>query len=138
MLLTLSAMTRRVFFIVMALLSIGVGLIVHLEGAALPDGVRDMVGDALWASMIVWIMSAVLAEARSALRYPAAYAICVLVETSQLYHNATLDAVRATLPGHLVLGSGFDPRDFAAYAIGIISAALIEVSVLRFAATASR
>ena len=34
---------------------------------------------------------------------------------SQLYHTPTLDAIRATQAGQLVLGSGFDPRDLAAY-----------------------
>jgi hypothetical protein len=34
--------------------------------------------------------------------------------------------VRATQVGHLVLGSGFEARDFAAYAVGVALAAVIE------------
>jgi hypothetical protein len=32
--------------------------------------------------------------------------------------------------GHLVLGSGFDPRDLVAYALGVAGAALLEAAVL--------
>ena len=62
-------------------------------------------------------MSTVL-RARAAV----AYAICALVEVGQRYHTPSLDALRATRPGHLVLGSGFDPRDLAAYALGVVAA----------------
>jgi hypothetical protein len=30
------------------------------------------------------------------------------------------------LPGHLILGSGFDARDFLSYALGAVAAALLE------------
>lgn len=41
------------------------------------------------------------------------------VEFSQLYHAQWIDAVRATIPGRLVLGSTFNWPDLAAYALGI-------------------
>jgi hypothetical protein len=34
-----------------------------------------------------------------------------------------LDNLRATLPDHLILGSGFDPRDFLSYFLGVAAAA---------------
>jgi hypothetical protein len=37
-----------------------------------------------------------------------------------------LDALRRTTAGHLALGSGFDRRDFAAYAGGVLAAVLLE------------
>jgi hypothetical protein len=40
-----------------------------------------------------------------------------------------LDVVRDTTVGHLVLGSGFDPRDIAAYARGVAAAVLVEAVV---------
>lgn len=55
--------------------------------------------------------------------------ICAAVETSQLYHPSWLDAIRATRPGQLVLGSGFVPRDFASYGLGVMGAALIESTI---------
>jgi hypothetical protein len=56
----------------------------------------------------------------------AALATCWLVEASQLVHVAWLDAVRATRVGHLVLGSGFDPRDLVAYVAGVMVAIVLE------------
>lgn len=76
-------------------------------------------GDALWALM-VFLGLGLLARTASTLRLgAAAFAIAALVETSQLWHPAWLDAIRATTLGHLVLGSWFAPGDFVAYAIGV-------------------
>jgi hypothetical protein len=63
------------------------------------------------------------------MRCAAAYAVCAIVELSQLYHASALDQWRDTGLGHLVLGSGFDPRDFAAYAGGIAGAVLLELAI---------
>jgi len=41
-----------------------------------------------------------------------------LLEVLQLWQPAWLQAVRATLPGRLVLGSTFSPSDFGYYLIG--------------------
>src|SRR5215203_2211580 len=102
-----------------------VGLLVHFHGSAIPSAQRDILGDALWAAMIVWLVSAVAPQASLALRAAVAYMFCVGIEVSQLYHAPSIDAIRATSVGHLVLGSGFDPRDFAAYAFGVACAALV-------------
>ncbi len=71
-----------------------------------------------------WWAGALTPHARLATRSAAAYAICAGVELSQLYHAPALDTIRATRAGHLVLGSGFDPRDLAAYALGVLGAAV--------------
>jgi hypothetical protein len=117
---------RRARFAVLALGTIAVGLLVHLRGEALGPVARDVAGDALWAAMIVWWIGAVTPRAPVMGRSAAAYAMCVAVELSQAYHAPMLDAVRATRLGHLVLGSGFDARDLAAYAVGVVGAALLE------------
>jgi hypothetical protein len=121
---------RRATNIGAALATIAVGLLVHMHGGALGSTARDVVGDALWAAMITWWVGAFFPNARPVSRYSAAYAICAAVEVSQLYHTPWLDAIRATTLGHLVLGSGFDPRDLLAYALGVAGAALLEAAVL--------
>ena len=110
------------------MLTIFAGLIVHLWVENIPPAHRDILGDALWAMMIVWIVSAAAPRVPLILRAVCAYAICSAVELSQLYHAPTIDALRATTAGHLVLGSGFDPRDFAAYALGVACAALLDAA----------
>lgn len=124
-------MSRRATFVALALATIAIGLLVHLAGSALGPATRDVLGDALWAMMIAWWVSAAAPRARTVTRYAVSYGICVLVECSQLLHGRTLDAVRATLPGHLVLGSGFDPRDLLAYAAGVAAAALLTSALAR-------
>ena len=110
----------------LALATIGVGLAVHLGGHALPPRLRDALGDALWAAMLVWWVSA-LWPARP-LRWRAGLALggAFAVEASQLLRTPALDAVRATRFGHLVLGSDFDARDLPAYAAGVLAAAAAE------------
>lgn len=117
---------RRLAFLAGACLTIAVGLAVHLRGGALGPAARDVLGDALWAMMIAWWAGALAPRARLAIRSMASYAICAGVEVSQLYHAPALDAARTTVVGRLVLGSGFDPRDLAAYAAGVALAALLE------------
>ena len=117
-------------YIALALATIAIGLLVHLRGAGFDTVARDVLGDALWAAMIFWWMGAIVPRSRLVVRSAAAWTICAAVELSQLYHTPALDAVRATRIGHLVLGSGFDPRDLAAYAAGVVGAALLEVAVV--------
>ena len=123
-------MRQRALFVALAAATIAVGLLVHLGGMAIGRDVRDVLGDALWAAMIAWWTGALAPGWRLATRSATAYAVCVGVEVSQLYHTPALDAARATVLGHLVLGSGFDARDLAAYALGIGGAALLEAAVL--------
>ena len=131
---TSSRPSLRVRYAAFASVTIIVGLIVHLRGAVLGPAAQDATGDALWAMMILWWVSALAPSVGRVARGAAAYAVCVGVELSQLYHGPTIDAVRATTIGHLILGSGFDPRDLAAYAIGVTSALLLDVGINRGAA----
>ena len=124
----------------LAVATIALGLWVHRGGGALGASAlnadaRDVLGDALWAMMMGWWMGAVAPRAALPTRSAAALGICVVVECSQLIHAPTLDAIRRTTLGHLVLGSGFDPRDLVAYAIGVMFAALVEWRVLAAIAT---
>jgi hypothetical protein len=121
----------RVSYAVLAVGTIVLGLGVHLHGDALGPTSRDVVGDALWAAMIAWWVAAVVPAASVRDRGFAALAICFAVEVSQLYHTPALDALRRTTIGALTLGSGFDPRDLLAYALGVLATALFERTLRR-------
>ena len=116
----------RTRYFALAVGSIALGLTVHLRGDALSPVVRDVLGDALWAAMAVWGISAVAPTLARWRRGVAALAICFVVEFSQLVHSPALDAFRRTTVGHLALGSGYDRRDFAVYAAGVLAAILLE------------
>lgn len=120
----------RAIYIILALATIAVGLFVHRRATVLGPAARDATGDALWAMMVTWWAGALAPAARPTTRGVAAFAVCLGVEVSQLYHAPAVDAVRATLVGSLVLGSDFDPRDLAAYAVGVASAVLIDVAFI--------
>jgi hypothetical protein len=115
----------RTAYLVLAVATIAAGLLVRLGGGVLPPSVRDVLGDALWASMIVWWVSAAAPRVPLRTRGLAAFAVCVAVEVSQRYHTPAVDAIRSTAIGHLVLGSDYDPRDFLAYAAGVFAALVV-------------
>jgi Protein of unknown function (DUF2809) len=108
----------RTRYFALAVGTIVLGLAVHGRGGALSPVVRDVLGDALWAAMAAWWIAAVAPAIRLAWRAAVALAFCFGVEFSQLVHLPALDALRRTTAGHLALGSGFDRRDFVAYAAG--------------------
>lgn len=115
----------RFAYLALALLTISAGLIVHRSTHMLTPVPRDVIGDALWAMMMVWWIGVLRPRAPARAKAAVAFAICVLVEASQLIHGPAIDRLRASTAGHLVLGSGFDPRDFAAYALGVLVALAI-------------
>jgi len=116
----------RTRYVALAVGTIALGLAVHWRGDALSPVVRDVLGDALWAAMVVWWISAIAPASRLPWRAAVALALCFAVEFGQLWRFPALDALRRTTAGHLVLGSGFDPRDFGAYAAGVLTAVLLE------------
>jgi hypothetical protein len=115
-------------YLALAVATIALGLLVHSRGDALSAVVRDVLGDALWAAMMMWCISAIAPVARLWSRAAVALSVCFVVEFSQLLHFPALDAFRRTTAGQLALGSGFDPRDLAAYAAGVLVAAVIDRS----------
>ena len=121
----------RTRYVALAVGTIVLGLAVHSGGGALSPMVRDVLGDALWAAMATWWISAVAPAVRLAWRAALALALSFAVEFSQLLHVPVLDALRRTTVGSLALGSGFDPRDFAAYAGGVLAAVLLERAIAR-------
>ena len=115
----------RLRYLALAIGTIAVGLMVHRDRTRLTPWLRDVLGDALWAMMIVWWMGVAVPRTAVRVRALAALAVCFAVELSQLFHTPILDEIRRTVPGHLLLGSGYEPRDFVAYAAGVFAAALV-------------
>ena len=119
----------RARYVALAVGTIALGLAVHSGGGALSPTARDVLGDGLWAAMAAWWIAAVAPAVRLAWRAAVALAVCFAVEFSQLLHFPMLDALRRTTVGYLALGSGFDRRDFAAYAGGVLATVLLERAI---------
>ena len=122
-------MTDRRRSLLLAAITTAIGLAVHLGGSALPFAVRDSLGDALWAAMMFWLVSACSPHSTLRRRALIATAIAFSVEVSQLYHAPWIDGVRANRIVHLVLGSGFDARDLAAYVLGLAAAVVVDRTI---------
>lgn len=112
----------------LAIATIALGLAVHYHAGWLGEA-RDILGDALWAAMMVWWISAIVPAAPLIARLAIAFAIAAAVEASQAL--TVLDPLRHTSLGHLVLGTDFDPRDFASYAAGVLAAGLVARAIFR-------
>jgi hypothetical protein len=117
--------SRRIPYLALAAGAIVAGIIVHFVELGLGGTFRDILGDALWGAMILWLVSALRPDARFWVRALVAFVICAAVELSQLLLAPAIDAFRQTTYTHLVFGSSFDPRDFLAYALGVLAAALV-------------
>lgn len=102
------------------------GLVLRSGWLALPGPIIKYGGDALWALMWFVGLGCVRPQVVTRHKALAALAVCWGVECSQLYHAPWIDAIRTTLPGRLVLGSTFNPPDFAAYLVGIWFGAWVE------------
>ncbi|NJO83648.1 MAG: DUF2809 domain-containing protein [Blastochloris sp.] len=85
-----------------------------------------MVATPLYATMIYLLLAWIWPQARSWAITAGALGICVAIECSQLVQTAWLDAIRATLPGRLVLGSGFLWSDLLCYAAGAVLGLLLD------------
>lgn len=107
-------------------LVVGAGLASRAWPWLLPHILGSYPGDALWASL-VFLAIAFLRPGMDGGRLALiALAVSFAVEAAQLYQAPWINAVRATTPGHLILGQGFDWLDLCAYTVGVASAFLVD------------
>lgn len=91
-------------------------------------------GDALWAWMVLLLLGLCLPRLTRVRRAGLALALSFAVEFSQCIHAPWLDALRATTPGRLVLGSDFDPLDLVALVVGVGVGCVFEGGMRRLVA----
>jgi hypothetical protein len=110
-------MTARPPALTIALIcgTISAGLTVRLVHLGLPPFVVKYGGSTLWALMIYWIVSTILASQRTVTVVLATGLVTTAVEFGKLLHTPALDSFRLTLPGMLLLGRIFSVWDIVAY-----------------------
>ena len=120
-----------VLSILLMLATIAAGLTIRFAHLGLPRSVVKYGGSMLWAVMIYWLVSTILASRRMALAAIVSALIAAAVEFFKLYHTPWFDNFRHTLPGIVLLGSIFSFRDIAAYWIAIVLATGLDSSLRR-------
>ena len=109
----------RLLYAVLAVAVVAAGLLWRSGLIPLPQWLSNNGGDALWALMVFVGFGILLPRASTLTLALLALTFSWGVEFSQLYHAPWIDAVRATIPGRLVLGNTFNWPDLPAYAVGI-------------------
>lgn len=107
------------------------GLLSRRYPQFLPAALGKYPGDALWALMVFLGFGFWFCRTPTIVVALIAFSFSVAIEVSQLYHAPWIDSVRTTIPGRLILGSGFAWADIAAYAAGILLGATAEFTLFR-------
>ena len=97
----------------------GTGLVWRSHLLPLSPFMSKYGGDALWALLVFFGFGFVFNRISTLRLSGISLCFAWAIEFSQIYHAPWLDAIRATRPGHLVLGSTFNWPDLPAYAFGI-------------------
>lgn len=117
---------RPIPYLLAVLIVVAVGLLLRSGLVPLPSGLVKYGGVALWASMIFLGLALILRRTSTTRLTIFALVISWAVEFLQLYRAPWIDAIRATRPGHLILGSTFNPPDLPAYLVGVLIGAILD------------
>ena len=122
---------NRILYIILIISTIMIGLASRHYSLLLPEMVNLVLGDALWALMMYWIIG--FSFPRISLRRLAlsSLSVCFIVEFSQLIQTDWINAIRSNIIGALILGRGFLWSDLFAYTCGVGLGMLIESYTLR-------
>ena len=121
----------RWVYLVLAMAVVAAGLLWRSPLVSMPEWLSKYGGDTLWALMVFVGFGFLFPRASTLTNALLALSFAWGIEFSQLYHAPWIDAVRATLPGRLVLGSTFNWPDLPAYALGFGLGAWAERLFLR-------
>ncbi|MCY3010820.1 MAG: DUF2809 domain-containing protein [Planctomycetota bacterium] len=125
-------MKRQIVYLLLAILTMLVGLASRRFRQHLPSFLGDYSGDVLWALMLFLVVSFVLAGRPLFPRCIISLVLAFAVEVSQLYHAPWIDGIRNTTLGGLVLGFGFLWSDLVCYLVGIAVGAFAELTIRRW------
>ncbi len=119
------------FYVFAAIVTIGLGLGIRRWSVMFPEFVARFAPDALWASLIYWLMSITWRRGTPLRTAGAALLFSFAVEAYQLFHAPRIRGIRANRLAALVLGSGFLWSDPACYTAGVVAALAIDLCFRR-------
>ncbi len=125
---TAPPLRSRLRYLFLAAGVIALGLASRRWPGLLPAVLGKYPGDALWAALVFVLWGICLPRASSFRVALLTLLTSYAVEFSQLYRAPWLDALRHTIPGHLVLGTTFAWPDLLAYTVGTLLALIVETA----------
>jgi glycopeptide antibiotics resistance protein len=84
----------------------------------LPEWFRNLWGNVAYEMLWIFVALSIAPKLRPKAVAVAVCLITFVIEFLQLWHHPVLEAARSTLPGRLILASGFDPIDLLQYVLG--------------------
>lgn len=111
---------------IIVLITIVAGLLSRKFMFIFPKSIAPYIGDAIWASMIYFIIRTVIPNLKIINVAFIAIIVSYSIEISQLYQADWINNIRNTSLGGLVLGHGFLYEDLIAYLIGNIASMVID------------
>ena len=125
--LTAKRSRSRTGYVLAFVVSILLGLASRRYPAAIPEFFGKYPGDALWAAMVFFGLSALRPRGSALSVALLALATCFVVEAMKLYQAPWIVGIRHTTLGHLVFGHVFSIQNLVAYAVGVVAALGVEV-----------
>ena len=122
---------NRLVYVLLIILTIGLGLASRRWGYLLPEFISKYSGDTLWAIMVFLIMGFIFKDKSTWIIACYAIIFSISIEISQLYHGELIDSIRGTRLGGLVLGYGFLWSDIVCYIIGIMIGTCVEYYIYK-------
>jgi hypothetical protein len=117
---------RSLTTLAITLITIPIGLADRFLPLHLPWFLYKYLGSALWAIALYWFLATLLPKLRPLTTAILAITIATLLELSRLVPIAPIDAFRLTLPGQILLGRYFSPKNIAAYVLAITLTAALD------------
>lgn len=107
---------NRYYYTFLVCLTILLGL--FSRTTYIPAIIYPYLGDSLYAVLIYLIAATVFYKKPSSTIFYIATAVCFAIEISQLYQGETINDIRNSRIGSLILGHGFLWSDLFAYLVG--------------------
>lgn len=100
---------------------IAAGLSTRYARGSVPHFVTDAAGDMLYAMLATLLVGLAFYRWPRWKIFSVALLYCFAVEAAQLWHTPSLDLVRRSTMGGLILGSGFAVLDLLWYLLGAVA-----------------
>jgi hypothetical protein len=121
----------RLIYLATGIIVVILGLASRVEALPRTALIATYGGDTLWALLVFLLVGLLLPQAATTRVALITLVAAFLIEFSQIYQAPWIAALRQTLPGRLLLGSGFLWSDLVCYTVGVGIGVVAEYTLVR-------